>query len=114
MESRSRIGDWEIHTVHGATKAGVVTIVERHSGLVRIGKHWEIDTVHGKGLESILTLGDPKSGYVQIGRLEQRTVPFTNQRLGKLIDAIRTATKLSPRTTAASSTVTNKSNRVAQ
>jgi transposase, IS30 family len=48
--------------------------------------HWEIDTVHGKGLESILTLVDRKSGYVQIGRLEQRTVPFTNQRLGKLMD----------------------------
>ena len=48
--------------------------------------HWEIDTVHGKGLESILTLVDRKSGYVQIGRLEQRTIPFTNQRLSKLMD----------------------------
>jgi IS30 family transposase len=38
VESRSRIGDWEIDTVHGTTKAGVVTIVERRSGLVRIGK----------------------------------------------------------------------------
>lgn len=38
VESRSRIGDWEIDTVHGATKAGLVTIVERKSGLVRIGK----------------------------------------------------------------------------
>lgn len=38
VEERSRIGDWEIDTVHGKTKAGVVTIVERHSGLVRIGK----------------------------------------------------------------------------
>ena len=38
VERRSRIGDWEIDTVHGATKAGVVTIVERRSGLVRIGK----------------------------------------------------------------------------
>ena len=38
VEWRSRIGDWEIDTVHGATKAGVVTIVERRSGLVRIGK----------------------------------------------------------------------------
>lgn len=47
--------------------------------------HWEIDTVHGKGLESILTLVDRKSGFVQIGRLEQRTVPETNCRLGKLM-----------------------------
>jgi transposase, IS30 family len=47
--------------------------------------HWEIDTVHGKGLESILTLVDRKSGFVQIGRLEQRTVPETNRRLGKLM-----------------------------
>jgi IS30 family transposase len=38
VEQRSRIGDWEIDTVHGTTKAGVVTIVERRSGLVRIGK----------------------------------------------------------------------------
>jgi IS30 family transposase len=38
VERRSRIGDWEIDTVHGTTKAGVVTIVERRSGLVRIGK----------------------------------------------------------------------------
>jgi IS30 family transposase len=38
VERRSRIGDWEIDTVHGSTQAGVVTIVERKSGLVRIGK----------------------------------------------------------------------------
>ncbi|MBB5352686.1 IS30 family transposase [Haloferula luteola] len=38
VERRSRIGDWEIDTVHGKGKAGVVTIVERRSGLVRIGK----------------------------------------------------------------------------
>lgn len=38
VERRSRIGDWEIDTVHGTTKAGVVTIVERRSGLVRVGK----------------------------------------------------------------------------
>lgn len=38
VERRSRIGDWEIDSVHGTTKAGVVTIVERRSGLVRIGK----------------------------------------------------------------------------
>ena len=38
VDRRSRLGDWEIDTVHGTTKAGVVTIVERRSGLVRIGK----------------------------------------------------------------------------
>ena len=38
VETRERIGDWEIDTVHGRGKPGVVTIVERHSGLVRIGK----------------------------------------------------------------------------
>lgn len=38
VERRSRLGDWEIDTVHGTTKAGVVTIVERRSGLVKIGK----------------------------------------------------------------------------
>lgn len=35
---RSRIGDWEIDTVHGRGKACVVTIVERKCGLVRVGK----------------------------------------------------------------------------
>lgn len=35
---RSRLGDWEIDTVHGRGKACVVTTVERKSGFVRIGK----------------------------------------------------------------------------
>lgn len=38
VERRSRIGDWEIDTVHGRGKACVVTVVERKSGLVRVGK----------------------------------------------------------------------------
>ena len=38
VESRKRIGDWEIDTVHGRGKACVVTVVERKSGIVRIGK----------------------------------------------------------------------------
>ena len=38
VERRGRIGDWEIDTVHGRGKASVVTIVERKSGVVRIGK----------------------------------------------------------------------------
>jgi transposase, IS30 family len=38
IETRSAVGHWEIDTVHGGGKPGVVTVVERHSGLVRIGK----------------------------------------------------------------------------
>jgi IS30 family transposase len=37
VESRGRIGDWEIDTMHGRGKACVVTVVERKTGLVRIG-----------------------------------------------------------------------------
>lgn len=37
-EKRERIGDWEIDTVHGKGKAAIVTIVERRSGFVRIGR----------------------------------------------------------------------------
>jgi len=36
-ERRSRLGDWEIDTVHGRGKPCVVTAVERKSGLIRIG-----------------------------------------------------------------------------
>jgi IS30 family transposase len=38
VERRSRLGDWEIDTIHGKGKPGAVTIVERKSGLVRIGQ----------------------------------------------------------------------------
>src|SRR5271154_5750748 len=37
VASRERIGDWEIDTMHGRGKACVVTVVERKTGLVRIG-----------------------------------------------------------------------------
>jgi IS30 family transposase len=37
VANRSRIGDWEIDTIHGRGKACVVTVVERKTGLVRIG-----------------------------------------------------------------------------
>jgi len=47
--------------------------------------HWEIDTVHGGVLESVVTLVDRKSGFVQIGRLAQRTIEKTNRRLLKLM-----------------------------
>lgn len=36
--ARSRFGDWEIDTVHGTGKPCVVTVVERKSGLLRLGK----------------------------------------------------------------------------
>ena len=38
VDERSRIGDWEIDTVHGSDKASILTIVERRSGFVLIGK----------------------------------------------------------------------------
>ena len=38
VEGRIRFGDWEIDTVHGTGKPCVVTVVERKSGLLRLGK----------------------------------------------------------------------------
>jgi IS30 family transposase len=38
VAARTRFGDWEIDTVHGRGKPATVTVVERKSGLVRIGK----------------------------------------------------------------------------
>jgi transposase, IS30 family len=38
VADRKRFGDWEIDTVHGKGKPCVVTVVERKSGLVRVGK----------------------------------------------------------------------------
>jgi len=40
--------------------------------------HWEIDTVHGLGQQGVVTLVERKSGYVLIGKLSQRTVEQTN------------------------------------
>jgi IS30 family transposase len=37
VASRGRIGDWEIDTIHGRGKACVVTVVERKTGLLRMG-----------------------------------------------------------------------------
>ena len=37
VAKRERIGDWEIDTVHGRGKACVVTVVERKTGLLRMG-----------------------------------------------------------------------------
>lgn len=38
VNQRARFGDWEIDTVHGRGKPAAVTVVERKSGLVRVGK----------------------------------------------------------------------------
>jgi IS30 family transposase len=38
VASRGRVGDWEIDTMHGRGKACLVTVVERKTGLVRIGQ----------------------------------------------------------------------------
>lgn len=38
VERRARLGDWEIDTVHGRGKPAALTVVERKSGLVRVGK----------------------------------------------------------------------------
>jgi IS30 family transposase len=37
VAARGRIGDWEMDTVHGRGKACVVTVVERKTGLLRMG-----------------------------------------------------------------------------
>lgn len=37
VEERSRLNDWEIDTVHGKGRACLVTIVERKTGLLRLG-----------------------------------------------------------------------------
>ena len=37
VEQRSRLGDWEADTVHGKGKPCIATVVERLSGLVRLG-----------------------------------------------------------------------------
>lgn len=51
----------------------------------RIG-HWEIDTVMGKNQACVLTLVDRKTGFVLIGKLRDRTISQTNQRLRELME----------------------------
>ena len=38
IEERSRIGDWEIDTVHGSGRDSIVTLVERRTGYLLVGK----------------------------------------------------------------------------
>ena len=42
--------------------------------------HWEIDTVHGSGKACVVTVVERQSGYVLIGKLEACTVEQTNRR----------------------------------
>ena len=54
----------------------------------RIG-HWEADTVLGPGRPCILSMVERKSGYVVIGKLRARTTAEVNQRAAQLIQAQR-------------------------
>jgi IS30 family transposase len=45
----------------------------------RIG-HWEIDTMMGRGKPCIVTMVERKTGYVMIGKLKARTSEETTQR----------------------------------
>lgn len=47
--------------------------------------HWEIDTVHGSGRDSVVTVVERKTGIVLIGKLPNLTVDALNNRLVKLI-----------------------------
>lgn len=46
---------------------------------------WEADTVHGKGKPSIVTVVERKSGLVRIGPLPRATVEHTNARLVQIL-----------------------------
>ena len=47
--------------------------------------HWEADTVHGSGKHSVVTLVERKSGYVEIGKIAAVTVDETNRRMASLM-----------------------------
>lgn len=53
----------------------------------RIG-HWEIDTVLGSSRDCILTLVDRKTGFLMIGKLAARTIDETNRCLRQLIERV--------------------------
>lgn len=67
-------------------------VVEERS---RVGD-WEMDTVMGKGKACVVTLLERKSGYVLIGKLRERTVRETNwrllERLRKVTGKVKTIT----------------------
>ncbi|MBC8128332.1 MAG: IS30 family transposase, partial [Gloeobacteraceae cyanobacterium ES-bin-144] len=74
-ESRGRLAGKRMITERPAA-------IERRN---RIG-HWEIDTVMGKNRACILTLVDRKTGYLMIGKLSAITMQQTNRRLRKLAE----------------------------
>lgn len=41
--------------------------------------HWEIDTVHGSGKHSVVTIVERRSGYVEIGKIKAATMDETNR-----------------------------------
>ena len=59
VERRARFGDWEIDTVHGRGTACVLTVVERKSGLIRIGKLPRATAQHATARAVQLLLGEP-------------------------------------------------------
>jgi transposase, IS30 family len=56
VANRRRIGDWEIDTIHGLGKPFVVTVVERKTGLVRLGP------IHRATKEQTLNVGGTRAG----------------------------------------------------
>jgi len=60
VDERSRLGDWEIDTVHGCDKACVLTLVERKSRFVLIGKlnRATADQTHSCAVELLLPYRD--------------------------------------------------------
>jgi transposase, IS30 family len=89
VEDRSRTGDWEIDTIHGKGKACLVTIVERKTGLVRIGKlpqataqHTQERTVQLLGPHLVHTItsdnGSEFHGYKHIEQHLGATFYFAN------------------------------------
>lgn len=55
--------------------------VEKRAGV----EHWEVDTVHGSGRHSVVTLVERRSGYVQIGKIAAVTIPETHRALVRLL-----------------------------
>lgn len=55
--------------------------VEKREGV----EHWEVDTVHGAGKDSVVTLVERKSGYVEIGKIAAVTIAETHRALVRLM-----------------------------
>jgi len=58
--------------------------------------HWEVDTVIGRGRHCLLSLVERKTGYVVLGKLQARTMAEVNRRATQLIQrqprSVRTIT----------------------